>query len=354
MGETDPTNLLPENQYQALQCFDALDLPMLLLDSKNTPIFLTARGASVLGIENRAFLEQYKETLNPFITLLESVKRPYVPITHAQKIMREIELTTADGRLKTILATRNPLKEGSAGSVILFFETALFEPFLETLQLSFRNRSFHLLVSSLLGKKLELTDSSLSEQLIKASKEVIEHGKEDRAELLSLLTSALEIVDPLVSGKINIVLDLKTSALIKVNKTVFLRLISHLLIEAADFLGLNGKIKIKGTFPVTQTSTRGNTLELMITAQKGTEISEELDLLQLILSRHLLSPRYHVSITDEEAPLRLSPEIFSNDLRIASELATQADVILEVFRPDQRILAFKLEVPLLDNIEQVL
>jgi hypothetical protein len=337
------------NIQSELNFLEKLDFAILFLNEHLIPEYLTSKGAKILGIKNRFELTDHVELLDPLTEIAARFKK-FNPSNHnmssEQKTIRELSIKTIDGiQIGVIAYAINCRTEGFPYYAVFFHTINSFEPFFT-------------MVEQIRNARSMLIDSSNIEN-------------SSTTDLMRAMTCALNITDKLISSTVSITLDIKTSALLAVERSIFVRIISHLLVEAADFLGSSGKIKIKTTIGSKQSGNLSSNTkedsfaEIVIFAQKEKEINSGYDLLETYIRNRCLPSHYHVTIADEEPTIKqlqtgeqaykltsassnisIAPETYSDDLNIATLLAKESNVELQIRRPDSRLLVFYCQFPL--------
>ena len=350
-----------ENQplsRQSLSQFDAIEQPLLFLDANHKPFYLSAKAARLLEIRGRTSLSEYAETLAPLITLGAAPTKRYKRYELREHDalswgVQEIDLKTPSERHVRVLAFARPISftEDEHGTVVVFHDLSVIEPFLRAIDQSRKNRAFLVLTSSYLGRPLT-TDQTGKD--LTANHEIMEREffksinqlDENRmnADLLTSISTAVDIVDPFIVSSAKMLVDAKMPALLRISQPNFLRIVAHILLESADFVGPYGTIRIKS-----QLTSEGEA-EISFLAEKATELPLEAGALDLYLYRRYMPLHYRVSLMSENSDSQrfrnthfgfgaeIADQSLSENLTIVASLAKKCGVPLQIKRPKNETL----------------
>lgn len=280
---------------------------------------------------------------------------------------------------------------------VMFHPTSHLEPFRKTLQTIYCTRSLFLLATCASENldKSHLIDTPLANLYISSQRSTKEGNKQTCAQtkntsrpidLLPNLTLALSLTDPFLPDSIKVIIDAKTTALLDIDQTPFLQIASHLLLEGSDFIGLIGKMTVRTTLNPNQdrpskiTPPTSQCAEIFFFAERGNEHPTSLlNPLELYFYRQCLPVQYHVAIAEPEFmekpfepnnpnpkallqnPTRnendsvkekkrdgncLSPDTFSENLKVAQHISTQHQVTLHTHLLRRDLLAIHAYFPL--------
>lgn len=303
-----------------LSSLDMLDLPLLLLDAQNLPQFLSSRAATILRIRNRGQLAGAQQVLEPLIELSRAhrataqVDRLSRVTTLAPKIGSELQLTTEDGRVVSVLAYVRPFtvfamgvdtEPGSddiPGSVVIFHDLTPLDPLIRIVDHTRKTRG--LVVESLVSSPRMPAGSPTV-----APTGAIEPSRPaapSTTELLSGLTHAIDIVDPLVVSSAKILLDTTTPALLAVNPISFHRIVAHLILEAVDFGGPYGRTRVRAALaleegPDGRPLQAATNVQVLVIAERHLNIPVETSPLEVYFLRKALPTDYRVATSDRLA-----------------------------------------------------
>ena len=360
---------------------DGLQLPFIYLNDSFVPQFISSRGAKSLDIRSRHELEPYQELLEPLISVsreLTSSKRFSIETNTDRHTVRELDLNTQNGRQVSMFVYAKKLDlhdtHGSqnSGFVVMFHDLSLLEPFFKTITQARRNRATILLISSFLGKNI-LFDASGKQAL--AVYQAFEknffktftssnHDNLMRADLLGALSDAIDIIDPMIVSSSKILIDAKNSALLEVSHPNFLRIICHLILEASDFTGPFGTIRVQAELKKqinTRTQTARKYANITIIGHRKTQIPLDANPLELYLYSQIMPIHYKITVAPGSAPLGMtkfgklsirnanpavSQEQHSDNLIIVSHIAVQCGIPLQIQRPRQNEILLNVKMPL--------
>lgn len=396
--------------------FDALDLAFIFLDPHGTPLYMSSRAAKLLMVRNRNEIDLVAPLLEPVVDFVRSATAGTTTSSGiAKEILRagqggrppqEIDLTTTDDRPLRVLAQCHPMRfpaeteqEGKGGTegaksavpngnVVILHDLAPYQPLLRMLEQQRRARPLIVLAFA------ELETSSLTpsvEEVVrllaardsakKKERTGSESGATDQAgaaalpqtkttDLLALITRAVDIVDSLVVSSHKLTVEVATSALLEIPPVSAVRLISHLLFEAADFSGPFGKTRVKAVMRSGQDD-EGSVAQIGIFAQRRWDIPGDASAIERYLYRKSVPVEYRVAVTAESlsgeeltqtetlfaemSPLEgsgsrnikvVAEETLSENLRIAVQLGREMHCEIRTALLSQDLLAFSIQIPL--------
>jgi len=375
---------------------DQLDMPLLLVDKENCPIFLSTTGAGILQIKNREQLQEHQATLKPLLTLAAESKRRQITqsqgnLATPNNRIHEITLTATDGRAfpgigftREIQLDNSQKGSPAVSDAVIFYDVSHLEPVYKMINNSRLVRSYLIHCAAQYGANLgSIQGSSLnlgSELHASILKTLENSAAQTPVDLLSLITSVVEIVDPMLITTVSINTEVKTSALLSVDPVQVTKLLCHLLTEAADFVGAAGKIKLRAVLKIlssqrakkkAQSETKFS--EIVILAHRTSDTPRTLHPIESHLFRRSFPRQYRVTIGDSNSSnlvpsadllngivpgegqknsfgnsTSLSEEAFSDNLRIASNIAKSAKLPFQVRRLRDDLLALYLPLPLSD------
>ncbi|MCB0325175.1 MAG: hypothetical protein KDD69_16445 [Bdellovibrionales bacterium] len=356
-----------------MSILDTLEVPAVVLGEDGGALLLSSQGAATLEIRDRTVLGPYTELLQPLADIAASRRgdatRRSASLARgaaASTRIRELELTTASGRAFPALAYSRLLRlDDQEPAVCIFHDLGMLEPFFRSIESSRRSRTVALMVASYLGRSIVFDPRAKGvareyHEAERAFFATVSGQSEDwiQADLQRALTTAVEIVDPLIPASAKIRVEAKSSALLGISKPSFLRLVGHLLMEATDFAGPFGSVSVRSGL---KPGGAANSAELLLFAERRLEIPLQAAPLELYLYRRYMPLHYKVSVSDGEAEgdtfpeLRfghqssVSPDILSENLQVASHIATACGVEFQVKRPKSDLLVIAAALPLLES-----
>lgn len=316
-----------------LSSLDMLDLPLLLLDGNNQPQFLSSRAATILRIRNRGQLSAAHEALAPLIELSRThraaaqVDRLSRVTTLAPKIGSELQLTADDGRVVSVLAYVRPFtvftmsgelqSEGEAGTtddipgtVVIFHDLTPLDPLIRIVDHTRKTRG--LVVESLVSSPRMPAGSPTTAP--SAADTLPNPPRATTTELLSGLTQAIDIVDPLVVSSAKIRLDTTTPALLAVNPISFHRIVAHLILEAVDFGGPYGRTRVRAALaledgPDGRPVQAATSVQVLVIAERHLTIPLETSPLEVYFLRKALPTDYRVATSDRLSTADAASEV---------------------------------------------
>lgn len=364
-----------------LRDVESLDLPFVYFDEHLVPIYISSRAASIFNIRQRQLLTDYETNLEPLAHLVQSAAA-HAPAPAASAIggealgLAEIVLQTVEGRHFNAFAFAKPfalpLVEGAsgplAGFLCVFHDLTLFEPFFQTISQSRRNRAIIVLASSVLGRPLalhthcpDITTAYCEAESNFFRRDATVSDKLGQTDLLDGLSTAVEIVDPLITSTAKILLQTKTPALLEISTPDFLRVVSHLLLEATDFSGpygttfVNATIKDSALHAHSRLIGTYQTVELSVTAQRTVNVPLNATPLELYIYRRYMPLHYKITVADSHvaaengqavqskefyfgANSQHTKQVLSENLMIVSHIASTCGVTLCLRRPEPDVL----------------
>jgi hypothetical protein len=379
-----------------IAALDSLGLPLLVFNAATEPIFLSAAAAQLLSLRNRSELGQYAAELAPVAELVKNFRAAANShISDSRQRVEELQLRTCDARQVSVLALARDVEllDGNrplSATVVIFYDLLRFAPFLLALEQSRKVRPTLILASAVMGRALsevsaedllrisQAAEQESARESARQSESRLQPGA-DATDLQASLTLALDIVDRLVPPDFRISMEVTTSALLALPRTVFLRILCHLLIEGGDFSGAYGKARISAVIRRAEANAdsrkNASTVQLLILAQRVEPPAIESHPLELYLFRKSTPSRYRITrarsesagtqhLTPEEQaflekhlgrePLQRIPltvssvpeEVYTENLRIAAHLAKSARAMLDVKLLSAQHLALSLSLPL--------
>ena len=379
------SNAASDSEQIELGALDALDLPFLYVDSKGSARFLSSRAAQLLGLRERRDFSQNLALLQPLLDLAaKNSVTGSVSLRRAQSMSQnvaELLLYAADKHCFNALAFTKPLSvvgraplapvdgiqpsslspsaeaAAKAGTAVIFHDLSIFEPFFHTIEQSRRNRAVLVLGSSLFGRSLLYTSSgsdtvsvyqAIEENFFKNHPS--QHENVMQTDLLRGLSIAVDIVDPLLLPSAKLLLDVKTSVLLRISLPNFLRIVSHMILEASDFVGPFGICKLRASVEQdTNVPGGGHRVSITVSAERKAAIPYEATPLELYIYRRFMPLYYKVTVAElqssAETPkegttgnVNLADEQLSENINICQQIARQCNVPLEIIHPQQDIL----------------
>jgi hypothetical protein len=196
-----------------------------------------------------------------------------------------------------------------------------------------------------------------------------------------VLTTTLALVDQMIVSSTKMLLDVKTSALIACGRKDAIRILSHLLLDAADFVGPGGAVKVRLALDGTETPKRRvrdrdsdedttPCAEVVVLAERPNTTRSLLGPFEHFLHHLVLPNSYRVSVRDGELteretkdlPLKgllhqrltesalsrnqVTEETLSENLRIAYPLAERAGATILVRPLQHNLLTLSVRFPL--------
>ena len=414
------SGLLIAQLRNRLAPFDALDLAFIFFDQHHTPLYLSSRAAKLLMVRNRNEIELVAPLLEPVVDFVRAatggssigngVAKEILRAGQGGRPPQEIDLTTTDDRPLRVLAQCHPMRfpsdseaDGRAasgdaqaarptlpnGNFVVIHDLAPYQPLLRMLDQQRRARplivlAFAELETSALAPSVEEVVRVLAARDTGKKKErphadlnsgdeagsVASAGAHAKTtDLLSLITRAVEIVDSLVVSSHKLTVEVGTSALLEIPPVSAVRLLCHLLFEAADFSGPFGKTKVKAVMRAGQGD--DSVSQIGIFAQRRWDIPGDASAIERYLYRKSVPVEYRVAVTAESlsgeeltqtetlfaemTPLEgsgsrnikvVAEETLSENLRIAVQLGREMHCEIRTALLSQDLLAFSIQVPL--------
>lgn len=380
---------------------DQLELPFVVFDAQFNPVILSTSGARLLDFGPNDSLRQHTKLIEP---LQEFAKRwlpaersaaakPAAERLAAQSTggqstwgpggqgqfrhrLEELEMVTASGRSFQALAflrgspvvSADAIAAGDLGEqmpgVVLFQDLTYFQPFFNTIEQSRRNRSLIVLMSSLLGARVDLGSGAGAFSKYLEAEELLNNAAPLAAtamagcDVLKELSLAVDIVDPMIVPSSKIIVLARSSALLNIARPVCLRLLAHLLLEATDFGGPFGRTTVDGTMLTAVQKPPLGEYTLRISADRKDELPIEASPLEVYLYRRYVPSQYRVSMSDDvedadgsetarRATRTISRASFSENLLIAAEIAGRFGASLVAKRPTPTQLELTLTFSLM-------
>ena len=363
-----------------LVSLDALDTPLLLLDSSCSPLFLNASGAKVLHIQNRADLTLAGGDLQPLVDLVRlhqatrrsliegypgDVWRPEVLVLRVPSAPPVSVLAYA----RTLPRTNSPRSASPAPEfAVIFYDLGRFEPLRQIVRQAQRTRAL-CIATRFSAEAAGASGASTAAEARLAS-------GERRADILAAVNAAFKVIDPLVLPGVRIVSDIQTSALSNATPALLAQFLAHLFLEAADFAAPAGILRVRAVVESSAAPRRalpGKCAEITIGAERSADSSAELSPLEAHLYSSLLPLAYSVTLADEEPTVKqlstgdsvlrgitapgeehwivpdnssLSTEEASPNLVYARPLARQCGIELQIRRPRRGLLTIFTQIPL--------
>ncbi len=363
---------------------DALQLAVLVLDHSFRPVFLSGRAAQLLGIVGRSTLDPHRNILAPLITLAErSPKGTPKHLPNSVRALDELTLSTTDHRTVHSLAyVTSTQRQALPVYFVTFHDLSNLQPFFMTIEKTRRARSLLVLSACSLGRPFVLADlvgKFAADSVLKPFPELETSSpltRENTTDLLPALTTVIDIVDQLIPSSTNLTLEAKTSALVQANDIQFRRLLCHLLLETADFVGPLGTIRVRSIVGPKDSRTLSSAheddrfIELVVFGNRPKDLNNDRDIVEFYLSRKCFGSQYRVTVLEDEPTIRqlangeetvrhlktstgdkvdvadnasVAPETFSEDLTLASAIAKQFGFELQVRRPEEGSLVIYLQ-----------
>ena len=380
-----------------LSALDSLDLAFVFFDESATARFLSARAALLFDARERHALDQYENLFSPLQQLARGALTEDSGLRGPETapVIEELELCGASGRQFLAVCYAKQLQHSPGGGIfseqrgtaVIFHDISYFSPFFKTIEQSRRNRALIVLASSVLGRALALDPGQ--NELISAYQD----AEKDffrfqpavpenlmQTDLLSGISTAVDIVDPLIVSSAKIIIDAKTPLLLDIGWPNFLRILAHLLLEAADFVGPFGVVHVGAYTPfaeIPQGKRRDdveNFVELAVEGRRKSEIPADAAPLELYIYRRYMPVHYRVLVKHEDdlendagtalapRPLKLgaggisfganrslSRNTLSENLLIVSHICRICAVSLEMTRPQSDVLRLSARFKLSGN-----
>ncbi len=363
-------NTLPAEEVLSL--LEQFESPFLLLNAQFSPLLASVGAASLLELRDREHLEGYENSVTRLAAFCkDSLKRSAALFrlrnalgSEAVGETHELELETESGRRIQVLTYCRQLRTieswpDGPSSIVLFQDLTYLQPFLASIRQSRRNRALTVMLSSFLGKRLSFVETGDFLELYRSAEKDFfsstSHGLSHASgtDLIRDSSLAVDIVDPLVSNSSKIRLDIETSALLSIPRVDFLRLMSHLLLEATDFGGpfATTRIQAKLVHSSVFKSSMVDAAEITLRCDREVEIPRHLSPLELYVYRTYVPNQYRVKTSKRDKGKRdttgtVSEQLYSENLTISSELALRHQVELDISREESHQLRIKLRCPL--------
>lgn len=354
----------------AREVLNAVDWALVGFNTSTEPVFVNNKAASLLEIRQREDLTGCATVLAPFVPLINAAANTI----RFRPVVRELSVQTTTGRIVETLSFVQSVNfgtdAGGISSLVGFYDLSGLKPLIEMVEQAKRTRQFVVLCASLSGvDPAFVKQSDLLAAYREAESRLFQPGQrsyEDlmHTDLLAGLTQAVDIVNPLVPPSVKIVVDARTSALLQISKPNFLRLISHLLLEASDFAGPFGLVRVKVVLRPAREGRKASATAA-IAAQRRLQEPLESSPLELYLYRRLMPTAYKVGLREElddsgshpalkeesalKERLALVSEELSGNLAIAKNLAAACSCELEMRHAPSRMLALSARFPLLEE-----
>ena len=308
-----------------LSALDALELAWVYFTPEFEAQFLSRRAAQALYITNRHEIGQYQSVLAPLASLAEilSKKRPDASwlegTRHFEGVnIAELTLETADARSIPVLAfaktflVRVATEEGTGvpGYIVVFHDLSILEPFFKTIEQSRRLRTLLVLTASVLGRPIDFESvKDGSDKAIRSAEaeffRMLPNAFDAvaQADLMTSVRLAIDIVDPLLVPTAKVLVDVRTSAILSISRPNFLRIMCHLLLEAADFVGPFGTTCVRGTLlPIgdADSGTEEHVAEILLRAERKTDIPLNASPLELYIYRRYMPLHYKVGMQERD------------------------------------------------------
>lgn len=361
----------------ALAALEQLEHAFVLIAESYAPIYISRRAALLLGIRDRSdptsSLPLFHELLN--VTKL-AARRSRTNSLGASRapLVRRVTLRSETGRIFDAIAHPRQVSgpdwcvAGQQGAYLVSFrDTSYLESFFHMLEASRRLRPMLIFASCVSGRDINSIHAT-GESVLKS---IIADEDLPVADLLQNITRAVDIVDPLVPPSIKIVIELKQAVLLQIPAMRFTRMIAHLLLEGADFIGLNGEIRLRMETAAKKDSASGEYstgVGVLIAATRMPLAVDCPDTLDNYIMRRLLPNTHKVTVADNEAAgvsvsledvsrkhgVRLrgesdhavSPESLSENGTICMRLAEEAGAAVALKKPSDHVLAMHIKLPL--------
>ena len=334
-----------------------MDVAAIVFNSAKQAVFINPRAALALDIRNRMSTELYSTVLSQFANCIEDYRSQsnhsldefrYIP---AQELSIETE-----SRRRIVVLIRvgrvdlRPFSDEAFTEpyyVVSFYELTMLEPFFHMLSQARKNRS--LLVSEACEKENRSSENG-------------------NTELLKALTLAIELVDALVLPNIKILLDVKVPALLSISVVDFLRIISHLLLEAADYVGPFGVISVSTVIQDDSSHYQDvKSVDIIIRAERKYMLSLDSPSWELYLYKKYMPVHYKVqskdwsNISSEHLEPHDSPtleihlgqntavasQLITDNMKIVVNLIRNSSIFVELKRTAANELLITAHFPLL-------
>lgn len=358
---------------------DSLDLSFVVCGVDGEPKFLSSAGARLLHIRERDRLEIHGETLEPFRLLAARIRaagktHPFEP---SPDRVEELNIHCGDGRsLRVVASGRVVEASGDESAVLLFSDIAVADLLLRTLASFQRSRQALVLTSVVARKPVgEVSVDDLRNASQYLANEFTQGGTRRklqrlRCDLVAALIRAIDTVDPLLPDAFRILNEATLPLLVCATETMWIRLLVHLLLEAADYGGAFGRVRIAAQ--VRPTTGQARTVMLGFLVERGPAEIIGGAPIHRYLARKLRPTLYavsHRSVEDSAAPSqdadvlqsflgrdgaallreshRVSDEEYSENLRIVDGLAKGCGQRLRAQILKTGTLLVTLECPLI-------
>ncbi len=344
---------------------DAFEQAFVFLDEDNQALFLSAKACRLLEIRRGEDLNQHQAVLEPLLEFSEKSRkirsRHVLDASPANDIFEECELSTASGRSFHAVVFSRPFEfaDFPDATIVVFHDLTVLDPFLKAIEQSRKNRALLLLASCHVGRNLlfDHQGKDLSTQYENLESEFFKSvsstsGDWMKADLLSCLSTAVDIIDPLVVSSAKIVSEARTSALLGISQPNCLRILGHLLLEASDFVGPFGKIVLKADLR------KNNTAEVSLFAHRHTAIPLDASPLDLYVFRRYMPVQYKVSTVEDSQSSQafeglqfgtgseVPGEIRSENINIVAKIAKNCSCELMIKHPKTELLVLSVSFPL--------
>ncbi len=367
-----PTSSGPSQDFSIL---DAISEPIILLANNLSILHINTEAAACLRLPNRHVLPEdaaLARTLAEFVRpvqLRHSRLRSASAVPHAQ----ELSLLDGQGVKVSFVASVRPVPgflQTAAAYTVTLHSTEGLKPIVSAIEQAQRARRTLIYLAARLKHSVVL---ERSEETTGASDNSPNPVSTATTDILPALTKVIGLLDLLVDDSITFRLDCRSPGLLAIPQSTFMRMFAHLLLEAADFAGAGGVIKLRTVLE----GRRQGVLEMLIVAQRKTAGTFQPSHPMLNeLARLTGMPRYQVTVEDEEPTMRqftngedsysallgsgastrllgdnasLALDTLSENLRISAALAKHSQSELQLRRLRNGILSFYLQLNLTDE-----
>ncbi|MCB0344846.1 MAG: hypothetical protein KDD66_07005, partial [Bdellovibrionales bacterium] len=366
----------------ALTALEQLDHAFVLIANNFVPIYLSRRAALLLGIRDRSepanYLNLFHELLN--VTKLAARRSSTNLLATAKApLVRRVTLRSETGRVfdaiahpKAVSGADWKIGEHQGAHLLSFRDTSYLESFFHMLEQSRRLRPMLIFASCVSGRDINSIHAS-GESVLRS---LIADDDVPVADLQQNISRAVDIADPLVPPSVKIVIEMKSAVLLQIPAMRFTRLIAHMILEGADFIGLNGEIRLR--MEETKTSEKrasgehSTSVGVLIAATRKPLAIDSPDMLDNYILRRLLPNMHKVTVSDnestgvavslhdvsrkhgvklrEETNHAVSPESLSENGTICLKLAEEVGASVSFKKPNDNVLALHLKLPLATDI----
>ncbi|MCB0359823.1 MAG: hypothetical protein KDD44_09310 [Bdellovibrionales bacterium] len=384
----------PPADLPAIQTLEAVDAAFMVVDSTMQPCYLSPRACRLLEIEDRSQYRSYANRFHELLNLTSTFARrsPSCPVAAGGKnpSIRRLRFSLGAGRgaevVAQVQAISGPLWQLSEDDLayLVLIRDVHYVSFLESSLMHHRKLRPLIVWSAASMGAATLTSRSSVESWVERSLERDRESNGDGsqtfvADFTAVLADALRIADELIPPTIRVRVDAPVSVLVRAQPLALVRLLAHLVLEAADFDGLQGEVRIKTAIPPrapSDTAPRDRHVDVVICGERAPTMLDNAPHIDRYLAHHYLAAPKKVTVADGDPALQklangertferltdneqllhrvpecssLSPEALSNNARIADALSLFCGADLFFRRPTEDVFLMHLLLPLSES-----